>query len=85
MTDNPTSDQRRNDNAVERTHDAQEEIYEILLKEVETLCEGGVPASDIAHALIRNAVELAVVCTLSPAEAREMLAEATRGTLLDRP
>ena len=41
-------------------HDAQEEIYEILLKEVETLCEGGVPASDITHALIRNAVELAV-------------------------
>jgi hypothetical protein len=35
-------------------HDAQEEIYEILLKEVETLCEGGVPASDITHALIRN-------------------------------
>jgi hypothetical protein len=66
-------------------HDAQEEIYEILLKEVETLCEGGVPASDITHALIRNAVELAVVCTLSPAEAREMLAEARRGTLLDRP
>jgi hypothetical protein len=64
-------------------HDAQEEIYEILLKEVETLC--GVPASDITHALIRNAVELAVVCTLSPAAAREMLAEATRGTLLDRP
>jgi hypothetical protein len=31
-------------------HDAQEEIYEILLKEVETLCEGGVPASDITHA-----------------------------------
>jgi hypothetical protein len=51
MTDNPTSDQREMTMlSREQQHDAQEEIYEILLEEVETLSEGGVPASDITHA-----------------------------------
>jgi hypothetical protein len=66
-------------------HDAQEEIYKILLKEVETLLRGRRPGERHRPRPDSQRVELAVVCTLSPAEAREMLAEATRGTLVDRP
>jgi hypothetical protein len=54
--------------------DDREDLYEHLLKEVTALCECGSSAADIiVHALIRNAVELAVVCTENTAEARRRL------------
>jgi ABC-type uncharacterized transport system substrate-binding protein len=53
--------------------DDREDLYEHLLKEVTALCECGSSADIIVHALIRNAVELAVVCTENTAEARATL------------
>jgi hypothetical protein len=68
--------------------DDREDLYEHLLKEVTALCECGSSADIIVHALIRNAVELAVVCTENTAEARATLAEGNAlvaAAMLDPP
>ena len=64
--------------------DEQEEIYETVLEDVTSLCEAGWRAPAVVHALIRNAVELVIICADDDQDARKMLANAVRGTLLER-
>jgi hypothetical protein len=69
-------------------HDGREDAYESVLKDVTEWVETGGDVDAILYALIRNAVELAVICADdqgagNQAEARTRLAEAARGTLLE--
>jgi len=60
-----------------------EDAYDAILKVVTEFCEAGEDAEYTIHALIRNAVELAVIhADNNQAELRRILTEATKDTLL---